>query len=189
MGYNVTGIDYSKRSIAYAKSQDTKTEYIYKNYLMINYTDLFDAITLINCDYGALIPNERQMLLSKVYHALKPGGLFIFDVFSEKYFKDKEEERSWTIRETSGFWSPEPHVCLGAKYFYENNTVSVDQHIVITNENIHEYLTWDTAYTVQTLKNELSPFGLETIGVFDDACGSPYSSEADILCSVAMKHD
>lgn len=27
MGYDVTGIDYSKRSIAYAKSQDTKTYY------------------------------------------------------------------------------------------------------------------------------------------------------------------
>lgn len=189
MGYDVTGIDYSRRSIAYAKSQDKKTEYIYKNYLEIDYTDLFDAITLINFDYGALIPNERQILLSKVYRALKPRGLFIFDVFSEKYFKDKEESRSWSIRDTSGFWSPEPHVCLAAKYFYEGNTVSVDQHIVITNENIHEYLTWDTAYTVQTLTNELSPFGFGAKEVFDDACGSPYSGEADALCFVAIKHD
>lgn len=83
-GYDVTGIDWSRRSIAYAKEQDSKTEYIYLDYLKMNYSEAFDAITLIYCDYGALIPDERKMLLSKIHRALKPNGLFIFDVFTER---------------------------------------------------------------------------------------------------------
>ncbi len=33
LGYNVTAVDYSKRSIAYAKKHDAKTSYVYQNYL------------------------------------------------------------------------------------------------------------------------------------------------------------
>jgi 2-polyprenyl-3-methyl-5-hydroxy-6-metoxy-1,4-benzoquinol methylase len=48
VGYDVTGMDFSKRSIAYAKSRDAKTEYIYKNYLELDYNAIFDAVVLIN---------------------------------------------------------------------------------------------------------------------------------------------
>ena len=54
IGLIVTGIDISKRSIDFAKSQDNKTEYICKNYLELDYSNLFDVITMIYCDYGAL---------------------------------------------------------------------------------------------------------------------------------------
>lgn len=187
MGYDVTGIDYSKRSIAYAKSQDTKTHYIYKNYLELDYAGAFDAITLIYCDYGALTLSERRTLLPKIYSALKPGGLFIFDVFTEESYKNKREVNSWSLCENGCFWSPQPHICLDATYLYEGNTVSVDQHIVITNDSIHEYLTWDTAYTAQRLADELSPFGFEIQAMFDDVCGKPYTGTGNTLCFVAVK--
>ena len=49
---------------------------------------------------------------------------------------------------------------------------------------INEYLVWDTAYTVQRLTDEVSPFGFKVSDVFDDVCGSPYTSEAETLCFV-----
>lgn len=85
--------------------------------------------------------------------------------------------------ENGCFWSPQPHICLDATYLYEDNTVSVDQHIVITNDSIHEYLTWDTAYTAQRLADELSPFGFEIQAMFDDVCGKPYT-EQGIHCAL-----
>jgi hypothetical protein len=36
-------------------------------------------------------------LLSKNYRALKPNGLFIFDVFTEKLINNKEEAKDWQI--------------------------------------------------------------------------------------------
>lgn len=185
MGYDVTGIDYSKRSIVYAKSQDTKTEYLYKNYLEIDFTDMFNAVTLIYCDYAALTPDERQRLVQKVYKALKPGGLLILDVFSEKHFiNNKANKTSWTLCKNGGFWSTEPYICLEATYLYENNTVAVDQYIIVRNDGIKEYLTWDTAYTIPKLTDEVSSHGFSVKSVFDDVCGSPYTGEADTMCFI-----
>lgn len=184
IGYSVTGMDFSRRSIEYARSHDPRTEYIYKNYLELDYTSAFDAVLLIYCDYAALTQDERRTLIPKVYGALKPGGLFILDVFTEKQFTKKVDKTSWALYDNGGFWSSEPHICLEAAYLYENNTVAVDQHIVVTNSGINEYLLWDTAYTVQRLTDEVSPFGFKVNGVFDDVCGSPYTGEAETLCFV-----
>lgn len=180
-------MNLSVRSIEYAKSQDAKTVYICKNYLELDYTGVFDAITLIYCDYAALIKSERQILLTKVHRALKKDGLFILDVFSELYFKNKASSTSWSTHENGSFWNAEPHVCLEATYLYENNTVAADQHIIVTNDKIHEYLIWDTVYTKQTLTDEVSPFGFDVKGVFDDGCGSPYTGKAETLCFVLQR--
>ena len=180
-GYDVTGMDYSKRSIAYAKSQDAKTEYIFQNYLELDYNAVFDAVTLIYCDYPALIPDERKILLGKVYKALKPGGLFILDVNTDKYFAKKSNKTSWTLCENGGYWNTEPYICLESTYLYENNTVAVDQYVVITNSGIKEYLNWFTEYSIEKLRDETSPFGFKVKNVFDDVWGSPHTGEAETL--------
>jgi SAM-dependent methyltransferase len=185
MRYTVTGIDFSKRSIEYAKSQDSKTEYIYKNYLELDYTGVFDVVLLIYGDFAALTPDERRMLIPKVYKALKPGGLFVLDVFTDKKFaKSKSNKTSWKFCENGGFWSSEPHICLEATYLYENDTVAADHYIIITNDEMKEYLTWDTAYTLQKLTDEVSPFGFRVKSVHDDVSGSPYTGEGEELCIV-----
>jgi SAM-dependent methyltransferase len=185
MGYSVTGMDFSKRSIEYAKSQDSITEYIYKNYLELDYTGVFDAILLIYGDFAALTPDERRTLIPKVNKALKPGSLFVLDVFTEKQFaKSKSNKTSWKLCNNGGFWSAEPHICLEATYLYDNNTVAVDQYIVITSGGMKEYLNWDTAYTIQRLTDEVSPFGFILKSVFDDVSGSPYTGKSEELCFV-----
>jgi len=189
MGYDMTGIDLSKRSLAYAKEQDKMTLYLCRNYLEADYPGTFDAVTLIYCDYAALAPAEKRVLLSKVYQALKPGGLFIFDVFTEQTFKGKCDSTAWACYENGGFWSERPHVCLQAEYFYENNTVKVDQYIILTDEGIREYRIWDSVYSKQTLLDEVLPFGFEAEGIYDDVIGSPYTGKADTLCAVLKKAD
>jgi SAM-dependent methyltransferase len=182
MGYEVTGIDFSKRSIAYAKNNDAKTSYIYQNYLEIDYSAAFDAITLIYCDYAALTPDERKTLVGRVFEAIKPGGLFILDVFTEKHFHNKENKTSWSINSNGGFWNEKPHICFEATYLYENNTVAVDKYIVITDAGAKEYLIWDTAYNVEKMASEVSQFKVNCI--FSDVCGSPYTGEAETLCFI-----
>ncbi len=80
-GLCVTGLDFSERSIAYAKAHDPKSVYVTQDYLELEYENEFDMITMIWCDYGALNPQDRQNLLVRIHRALKPGGLFLFDVF------------------------------------------------------------------------------------------------------------
>ena len=186
-GYAVTGMDCSRRSIAYARSLDAKTEYIYQDYLQLDETGRFDAVTLIYGDFAALTPDERRTLIPKVRRALKPGGLFILDVFTEKRFAKKSGQSSWALCETGGYWSADPYVCLTATYLYENGAIAVDQHIVIQSGGIKEYLIWDTAYSVESLTGEVSPFGFRVSGIFGDVCGGPYTDASETLCFVLKR--
>ena len=184
VGYAVTGVDLSRRSIEFAKSRDAKTQYICGNYLELDYTCAFDAVTLIYCDYAALTPSERRRLALKVHQALKPGGLFILDVFTDAHFKGKTNRTAWSLNNGGGFWCAGAHICFDATYIYENNTVAVEQHVVLDRNCVKEYLIWDTAYSAQKLTDELSPFGFTVRGVFADVCGNPHTGEGETLCAV-----
>ncbi len=186
-GYDVTGMDYSKRSIAYAKDHDSKTKYIFRNYLELDYEETFDAVTLIYCDYAALTLPERKILLARVYRALKPGGLFVFDVFTERTLKGKEGGTSWSFEENGGFWNEKPYVALEADYRYENNTVAANKVVVVTGDELHEYLIWNTVFTPETLSDEVTPFGFRVKGMFGDVRGNRYAEESDTLCAVLKK--
>ena len=181
-GYDVTGMDYSKRSIAYAKEHDTKTKYVYQNYLEMDYNEAFDVITLIYCDYAALTPDERSKLLSKIHRGLKPKGLFIFDVFTEQTYDGKIDHTSWSYHGNGGFWSDKPYLCLEAEYYYENNTVKVYKVIVITEKGISEYLI-GTRCTKDTLLNEVTSWFRYSI--YDDVWQSIQANQT--LCLVLRR--
>ena len=73
----MTGVDFSQRSIDYAKKSAVKNnlniEYLYENYLDMELNRLFDAAVMIYCDYGVLSTDDRGKLLQNVYRHLKPG--------------------------------------------------------------------------------------------------------------------
>lgn len=186
-GYQVTGMDLSRRSIDYAREHDPRSRYFCKNYLELDSREEFDAATMIYCDYGALTEEERSVLLQRVFRALRPGGMFVFDVFSREHFRDREDTTSWSVQENGGFWSPEPHLCLEASYLYDGGTVAADQCVVVTDHGWTEYLIWDTAYTEKSLKEELLAAGFQVKDILDDVCGRPYTGGGDTLCAVAAK--
>ncbi len=186
-GYDVTGIDISARSIEYARSQDAKTEYIHRNYLELGYGETFDAVTLIYCDYAALIRPMREVLLKKVNRALKMGGLFIFDVFTSARANWGNDKKTWSYNKNGSFWCAEPHLCLRATHYYENQTVSVDQTVVITENDTREYLIWDAVFTRESLLDEALPMGFSLRGFYDDVRGREYSGGGDMICVVLEK--
>ena len=77
-GADVTGIDFSPRSIDYAKAAaaEKKLDITYhcQNYLDFETDKHFDLIIMIFCDFCALSPDQRKTLLQKYHTFLKPGG-------------------------------------------------------------------------------------------------------------------
>lgn len=189
-GYSVTGVDFSKRSIAYAKEQTllnkSTIEYHYQNYLTIDYIEQFDVITLIYCDYAALSIMDRLILLRKVYQALKPNGKFIFDVFTP--LMRKKESRSWEYYKESGFFSEKPHICLESVYHYddEDNT-ELRQSIVITEEAVNCYNIWDHFFTKEALLSEIQTAGFSTFEIYGDIAGKEFSDSGETICGVLTK--
>lgn len=85
-GYRVTGVDFSRRSIAHARNaaeqQGLAIDYHYENYLTLDLGQQFDVAIMIYCDYGALSAVDRRTLLDRARAHLRPGGLLVLDVFS-----------------------------------------------------------------------------------------------------------
>ncbi|WP_376769626.1 class I SAM-dependent methyltransferase [Fontibacillus panacisegetis] len=71
-GFNkITGVDFSSRSIEYAKNQaselNLQVEYINQDFLTLDFTKYFDVALLIYCDFGVLDEYARDTLLYKIY--------------------------------------------------------------------------------------------------------------------------
>jgi len=189
-GYSVTGVDFSKRSIEYAKEQTMRKgsgiEYCYQNYLTLDYAQQFDVVTLIYCDYAPLSITDRLTLLKKVYQALKPNGKFIFDVFTPKM--RREESRIWHSYEGGGFFSEKPYLLLEAVYQYDDDDMTeLRQHIVVTNDDVNCYIAQGHFFTKESLLSEIQPIGFSSFEFFGDVAGNEYSDTGETICGIFTK--
>jgi len=185
-GFHVTGLDFSECSVKYAVEHDSVSEYILGDYLTMAFIEAYDMVTFIMCDYGALIPDERRNLLSRVHHALKPGGLFLFDVLTPLWSKGRQESGSWELTAGNGFWSAKPYICMNACYGY-GQAAECRRHVIMDENEVRCYNIWDCFFTEQSLLNEVIPFGFSNEGVFGDITGKPYTDDSQRLCVILRK--
>lgn len=189
-GYDVTGIDFSKRSIDFAinnaKNKELTITFLYQNYLDITYREEFDVITLIYCDFGVLSDQDRSLLLDHVYQALKPGGKFILDVFTPNRYKDRKETKDWYFSE-GGFWSEKAHICLNSFYRYDDKGTMLEQTVVITEDSVKCYNIWDHTFTKEELEKDLKKAGFTAVDFYGDVAGARYQPEESLMCAVSTK--
>lgn len=185
LGFQVTGVDLSIRSIDYAKDSSKKKNlditYINKNYLELDLHDTYDVITLIYCDYAVLSKNERLKLLSIIKKLLKPNGIFLFDVFTPYQYVGVTESSSWYMGSENGFWRDHDHLVLENHYIYPNH-LHLDQYVVCDETNdVQVYRIWDQTFTKETITNELLEAGFNEISIYSDLSGKPYQENSKLL--------
>ena len=167
-GHHVTGMDFSENSIEYARSQAIKNnlniEYICQNYLELDVMNQYDLIIMIYTDFGVLLPGDRNALLGKIYDALVPRGIFIFDVINDRNLEDKfPGEKAWTVAE-GGFWRPDKYLELINGFHYPENKVYLMQHSIMDeDDNLVRYRFWTHYFHDDALNPELSEYGFENI--------------------------
>ena len=147
LGHACTGVDFSKNSISYAKNRakekGIEINYICQDYLELDFENRFDLIILIYTDLGVLLPKEREGLLDKIHRALKPDGVFIFDLINDKNLEQKfQEQQAWSF-EYSGFWKPRPYMELANGFHYPDERVFLKQHTIIDeSDQVNTYRFW-----------------------------------------------
>lgn len=184
MGMNVVGVDYSKNSISYAsgyaKENNLDIEYIYQNYLEIDYNSEFDAILLICYDFGALTNSARDILLGKIRKALKPDGVFIFDVFTRDFWEQTEWQNWYAF--DAGFWRPYPHLVLEKQFHYEEDNVFLHQQTIIEDSGkLSTYKIWDHYYSRESIAALLKEHGYATQDIWSDLTGKPFEEGTKLL--------
>ncbi|WP_346860542.1 methyltransferase domain-containing protein [uncultured Draconibacterium sp.] len=172
-GCKVTGVDFSKSSIEYAKKQAREQQqnitYIHSNYLDLKLDDnTFDLVILVYTDFGVLHPEEQQQLLRIIYRVLKPGGVFIFDVLNDVSLEQKITPKNWELA-TNGFWKPEPYLALSESFLYEKEKVILYQHLVLDEkEQLDVYRFWTHFFSRADLAKLLTESGFEEYDFFED---------------------
>ena len=190
-GYKVSGMDFSKRSIEYARSsandKGLPIEYHLHDYLKINFVGQFDLVTLIYYEYGVFTIEDRAKLLANIHAALKPGGLLIFDVNSPQYLAGREESASWIFENNESFFSPYPHLRLDSVFLYEEKRTKCDRHIIITEQGVKSYNIWEHTFTKDELTQDLIAAGYSVKNIYGDIAGADYTGEGKEMCIIAQK--
>lgn len=171
-GHLVTGVDFSKNSIEYAKreaeNKGLNISYLNQNYLELDVPeDHFDLATLIYCDLGPLLPLERDRLLANVKRALKPGGILIFDVLNDSILESKVSPKSWEISE-KGFWRDNPYLALSESLLYKEEKVILSQHIIVEDNMTDVYRFWTHFFSHNDLIEILQPYTFTDISFHED---------------------
>lgn len=189
-GYEVTGIDFSKRSIDYATTSSIEQElgitYLYQDYLKMDMHNVFDFATFIYCDYGALSAENRSVILRKIYDSLRGGGKLLLDVFSLKRYNEFRESKTWEDCVNGGFWNPQKYLALNGNYKYTEN-VTLRQTTVITDSKIKNYYLWDCYFTKESLIREMQKVGFKIVEILGDVAGTPYTKESPTIAFLLEK--
>ena len=190
-GYHVTGMDFSMRSVNYAQNsaheKNLPISYHLCDYLTLDFKEQFNLVTLINYDFGVLSTENREKLLGKIYKALIPGGLFIFDIFTPQLFIDKKEYRKWYYKDTSDFLCADPHICLDSFFLYEEQNTSCLCSIIITEHETKSINIWEHTFTKDEISNDLQNAGFKTKTFYGNIAGVDYSENSKEMCIVAQK--
>jgi len=191
-GMKVTGVDISKRSLAYArkyaKENDLETEYRLLNFFDIDYISKFDAVVQTHGELGTFSDANRDALLLKIHRALKPGGTLIFDVTAPKSRTQESSFNHWYILD-GGFWRPDGHLVLEQSFNYPEDNVRVDQYIVVDDNDVTVYRTWLHDYTLPSIKPVLEKTGFQIMHTWNSLTGTLYKEGGEWLAIVSRKRN
>ena len=187
----VTGIDFSTRSIEYAQeiavSENLPIEYINQNYLEYETDRRFDLIIMIFCDFAVLKPSKREKMLSKFHTFLKPGGSILFDLPSLKAFDTREETTIYEVNLMNNFWSPGKYHGFLHTFKYDKEKVILDKYTIIEANQTRVFYNWLQHFSREMIENELKTHGFSINDFFSDVAGSVYDPESEVLAVVAGK--
>ncbi len=188
---NVTGIDFSKRSIQYAQEVATREglsiHYVNQNYLEFETDDRFHLILMIMCDFCALSPTQRKKMLTKFHTFLVPGGSVLFDVYSLKAFEQREETAMYEANLLNGFWSPNKYYGFLNTFKYEREKVVVDKYTLIEDDRTRIVYNWLQYFSPEELEKEFVECGFMVEGLYSDVAGSPFDLETKEFAVVGKK--
>jgi SAM-dependent methyltransferase len=188
---DVTGIDFSRRSIQYAKKiSDQKglaITYYHQNYLEFETEKRFDLITMIFCDFCALSPMQRKTLLAKFYTFLKPNGSLLLDVHSLITFNNRDEVVTYELNQLDSFWSPENYYGFLNIFKYDKKKITLDKYTIIEKGRNRVVYNWLQYFNQDSIKSELEENGFEVEEFYSDVTGATFFPESPDIALVARK--
>jgi SAM-dependent methyltransferase len=188
---NVTGIDFSKNSIEYARKvaahEQLSIQYVNQNYLNFETEDRFDLVLLIMCDFCALSPVQRRHLLEKFHRLLRPDGAILLDVYSLNAFDQREEAESYELNQLDGLWSSGKYYGFLNTFKYEEEKVVLDKYTIVEADRTRTIYNWLQYFNPESLQTEFEAAGFKIESRYADVAGTPFDEAASEFAVVGKK--
>jgi SAM-dependent methyltransferase len=190
-GALVTGVDFSKTSIYHAKKiakqENLNIEYFLEDYLKFTSDKKFNLICIIFCDFCALNPEQRKVLLKKFYDFLEDGGSILLDVSSLYHYNSVQEQGVYDHSLGNGFWSKDSHHVFHNTFKYEDEKLLLDKFTIVEETKIRESYNWLQCYSIQSITDEFAANGFEVTEHYSNVAGDPYTDKAPEIAVVTKK--
>jgi SAM-dependent methyltransferase len=187
----VTGIDFSERSIRYAREvaerKGLDIHYVRQNYLEFETEERYDLITMIFCDFCALSPSQRKTMLAKFYKFLKPGGSVLLDVHSLNAFNSRKEAATYERNQLDHFWSPDEYYGFLNTFKYRTEEVTLDKYTIIEETRTRVIYNWLQYFSRDSLRHEFEEHRFAAHEFYSDVAGQAFDSESADFAVVAKK--
>lgn len=171
-GATVTGLDFSRGSIDYARNAardlGVTIDYRLADYLKEPLPPGQDLITMIYCDLGALSPRQRQVIYRKVCRALRPGGSFLFDVMSDRAFHARNETSEYARRFMQDFWAAGDYFGFLNTLKYEAEKIVLDHYMIVEAHRTWQVFNWMQHFSPDDITAELARHGLQAVEIASD---------------------
>jgi 2-polyprenyl-3-methyl-5-hydroxy-6-metoxy-1,4-benzoquinol methylase len=191
LGAIVTGIDFSERSIEYAKRSAAEAklnvEYVNMDYLEFETERRFDLILMIMCDFCALSPPQRMTMLTKFHSLLVHGGTVLLDVYSLNAFKQREEAHSYGENSLDKFWSPRKYYGFLNTFKYDDAKVVLDKYTIIERERIRTIYNWLQYFSPESLRSEFEKAGFMQHELYANVAGTQFDETTSEFAIAAKK--
>lgn len=188
---NVTGIDFSKRSIQYARQvaqrEGLSINYVNQNYLDFKTDDRFNLIFMIMCDFCAISPSQRKKMLNLFHEILEPGGSVLLDVYSLTAFDRREEKSIYEVNLLDGFWSPSKYYGFFNTFKYDEEKVVLDKYTIVEENRTRVIYNWLQYFSPESLEREFTECGFAIENLYLDVAGAPYDPQAEEFAIIARK--
>ena len=188
---NVTGIDFSRRSVEYAKKVAARKQlnihYVNQNYLEFETDDRFHLILMIMCDFCALSSAQRRKILDKFHAFLEPNGSVLLDVYSLNAFEQREETAIYEANLLNGFWSSNKYYGFLNTFKYEEEKVALDKYTLFEADRTRTVYNWLQYFSPEALESEFVESGFSIDGLFSDVAGTPYDPKSSEFTVIAKK--
>ncbi len=150
-------------------------------------TEKFDLITMIYCDFCALSPEQRNLLLTKFHGMLKDDGSILFDVCSVPAFEKRQETASYAYQLHGGFYSAEDYFGFMNTFKYADEKVVLDKYTIVEESRTWQVYNWLQYFSPEALTAEIEACGLQVIERFADVAGAPFDAAADEFAVILQK--
>lgn len=188
-GYSMIGIDFSEDMLAIAREKcDSEVLLLHQD---MRELDLYGSVSAIVCvcDGMNYICEEAdlQKVFEKAYTFLEDGGVFLFDMKTDYFYREVLGNRTITDnRENASYiWENEYHEeeQLNEYLLTVYELVDDEQDLFVRTDELHH----QRAYTPEVVKRLLEKQGFSKVEVFEACTQNAPSTESERVYYVAHK--